>query len=77
VKKLKYSPSPFPLPRGERGNTLKYKRNFPPPRWGRARVGVEMGFFHTFPPLEGEGEVGGVHSKNIKIETLKLRERGK
>jgi hypothetical protein len=54
VKKLKYSPSPYPLPRGEGVNTLNFKRNFPPPRWGRARVGVEMGFFHTF-PFKGEG----------------------
>ena len=54
-KKLKYSPSPFPLPRGERVNILKYKKKFPPPRRGRARVGVEMRFFYTF----GEGEGGG------------------
>ncbi len=48
VKKLEYSPSPSPLPRGERVNILKYKKKFPPPRRGRDRVGVEMGFFHTF-----------------------------
>jgi hypothetical protein len=31
VKKLEYSPSPYPLPRGERVNILKYKKKFPPP----------------------------------------------
>jgi hypothetical protein len=31
VKKLKYSPSPYPLPPGERVNILKYKKKFPPP----------------------------------------------
>ena len=40
VKKLEYSPSPYPLPRGERVNILKYKKKFPPPRRGRGRVGV-------------------------------------
>jgi hypothetical protein len=52
VKNSEFSPSPYPLPPGERVNILKYKKKFPPPRRGRVRVGVEMGFFHTF-PLEG------------------------
>jgi hypothetical protein len=38
----------------ERVNILKYKKKFPPPRRGRARVGVEMGFFHTFPFQRGK-----------------------
>ena len=40
VKNSKYAPSPYPLPRGERVNILKYKKKFPPPRRGRGRVGV-------------------------------------
>jgi hypothetical protein len=55
VKNSEFSPSPYPLPPGERVNILKYKKKFPPPRRGRARVGVEMGFFHTFPRPKGEG----------------------
>jgi hypothetical protein len=53
VKKSKYSPSTNPLPQGEKVNILKYKKKFPPPRRGRDRVGVEMGFFHTFWDHEG------------------------
>jgi hypothetical protein len=37
---FKNPPSPYPLPRGERVNILKYKEEFPPPLRGRARVGV-------------------------------------
>ena len=59
---LPSTPSPYPLPPGERVNILKYKKKFPPPRWGRDRVGVKMGFFHTF------GEAGpaprGVQDKS-------------
>jgi hypothetical protein len=55
VKKLNSSPSPYPFPRGERVNILKYKKKFPPPRRGKDRLGVKMGFFHTF----GEGKDGG------------------
>ncbi len=60
VKKLEYSPSPYPLPSGERVNKLKYKKKCPPHRRGRDRVGVVMEFFHTFPFDEGGmGEIAG------------------
>jgi hypothetical protein len=29
-------------------NILKYKRIFPPPRWGRVRVGVDRNFSHLY-----------------------------
>jgi hypothetical protein len=32
---------------------LKYKKKCPPPRRGRDRVGVKMGFFHSFFGKEG------------------------
>jgi hypothetical protein len=35
VKNLKYAPSPFPLPPGERVNILKYERNSLPLDGGR------------------------------------------
>jgi hypothetical protein len=41
-------------PRGE-GNDFKYEKKFPPPRWGRTRVGVIRGSFHTC----GGREYGG------------------
>jgi hypothetical protein len=39
---------------------LKYKKKFPPPPRGRDRVGVKMGFFHSFGGGEGGGDVFNV-----------------
>jgi hypothetical protein len=39
VKKLKYAPSPYPLPRRGEGNDIEFKK-FPPPWRGEGRVGV-------------------------------------
>ena len=38
VKKVNYSPSPYPLPRGAEGKNIEIEKKFPPP--GRGRVGV-------------------------------------
>jgi len=54
VKNLKYSPSSYPLPRGERANILKLKRNFLPLDGGGEGGGEIRDFFTaSLPPGEG------------------------
>jgi hypothetical protein len=47
-------PHPSLSRQGERVKTLKYKKKFPPPRRGRARVGAIRRFFHTFRGRKGD-----------------------
>ena len=61
VKKLEYSPSPYPLPRGERVNILKLKRNILPLDGG-GMGGGEIGDFFT---PSGRERVGGIDCQRI------------
>jgi hypothetical protein len=61
------SPSLSPLPRGERANILKLKRNSLPLEGGRARVGVNYG---NFSHLRGGEGCGGNQNRVIFLEEL-------
>jgi len=52
VKNSEFSPHPT-LSRQGRGKHTAIQEEIPSPRRGRARVGVEMRFFHTFPVKRG------------------------
>jgi hypothetical protein len=60
IQKLKYVPSPCPLPQGEREKNIEIQREIPSPLTGGDRVGVENGFFHTF--RARVGVIGGIFS---------------
>jgi hypothetical protein len=61
VKKLPRGPLTLPspvTPRREEGEHNEIKKKFPPPGWGRGRVGVKMELFLTFRELKEGSEEG-------------------
>jgi len=52
---VKKSPSPYPLPLGERGTIMKSNRNFLPLEGG-GKGGGDLGDFFTASGDEGEGD---------------------
>ena len=62
VKKLEYVPLTLPSPTKGEGKHFEIKKNFPPPGWGRGRVGVIYGIISHLQggwgDLNGTGDEG-------------------
>jgi hypothetical protein len=59
----------LPSPRRGEGEPVKMKLKFPPPGWGRGRVGVIEEIFHSFPlPKGGWGDLFGNPKIRVCLE---------